>query len=292
MLFFIIFLVVFVVVVSKILEEKERAKREEEEKRKTEEERAKKEEEKEEKEEAKKETERIAKEREEERAKRIEEREKTVKRAREAKTETDRIKEYMNIQKSYSGGYSSNPERELDRIQKTYESTDVSLKTNKDYRYGLKEQLCLFFNEHKPELSEEAYNGLLNEMNYGYGSDPETAGGEFWRESKDELCFFKERNVWYWDDERTEYRWFKLFSKTEYSPDSFDWSEANEEGLIHIKNIPCKGAHLFKGGFGRVNDYPTVINSEYLLLEPYGLNGVWFLHIYNSIDSEDNSMVW
>ena len=151
-----------------------------------------------------------------------------------------------------------------------------------EYDYVPEGRLNKFYSFHASELSREAYYSLLNEMDSAICSSGEDDGFRLWLESENKLEFRARDEHFVWHDETVIESCAIQLSLEQEAPSGIIW-EAASTGKRTSCRIPCKGSVLLCDRSSKSGDnwsYCNVTDCQYLLLEPYGMQGIWKLSIY------------
>ena len=151
------------------------------------------------------------------------------------------------------------------------------------YNYVPEGMLEVFYNSHASELSREDYYSLLNGMDSSiYSSSGEDDDIRLWLESEDKLEFRARDEHFVWHDETVLECCAIQLSLERKAPSGVEWEAPSTKSRIPCR-IRCKGLVLLSDKSSKSGDnwsYCDITDCQYLLLEPYGMQGVWKLDIY------------
>lgn len=132
-----------------------------------------------------------------------------------------------------------------------------------------------FYEKHSSEISWDTYLEIIKKIE---GTIDGKCYRESWdfEETEDSMIFNAEISYWVYHDESI-YKYCNVrFTKENDICDEIEWITDNQR--ITRMGIPCEGLHVLDSSSYHNGDnwsYAKGDESVYLLLEPYGLKGIW-----------------
>ena len=157
-------------------------------------------------------------------------------------------------------------------VKELFEKEDLWLRNGKEPDSGS----SLFLQAHKDEITKDAFEKMIDYM--------KIVDSYFTKKvlliEKDQLLAVKaSASEWAYHDETIEKESIVCIAKLDSADDMFD-SDPIEEQSRFIRNIPCQDVHkLYRAerNSGDRWNYSISEQYEYLIEEPFGLKGVWYL---------------